>query len=413
MSPKELDYLAYSWELWARPEQLPPPGHWTTWLVLGGRGSGKSRLAAEQVRAWATTGSSPVKIALVAPTYGDARKIFIDGESGIGAIYPRDQRPRWIANKGEIQWPNGSIGWVYTCEEPERFRNPQHHYCWWDEAAASSNAQECWALLSATMRLGDNPQTILTTTPKPHPLFRALLAREDTVHTTLRTKDNPHLSPGFFRAIQDLYGQTAFAAQELDGILLGEADGALFKTAWIRRQNGPLPQVKKTIVAVDPSSSDSKAACECGIIVASLGVDNRVYLLDDASRRATPAEWIRLTDQLRVKHKAQEIVYESNYGRGFIEALYRAEAPAAAPFLRTVQATTTKAARATPAAAMVEAGRVVWTKPMPELETQITTWVPGRGKSPDRMDAMVWAVYYLALTTPSPAGTHRQALGWI
>jgi predicted phage terminase large subunit-like protein len=395
MSDEEVEALRYAWEVWARPDQLPPPEPWRTWLVLGGRGSGKSRTGGELVKRW-TSGPGAVKVALVAPTYGDARKIFIDGESGINAIYPQKSRPRWVANKGEIQWPNGSIGWVYTCEEPERFRNPQHHYCWWDESAASPNVLACWSLLSATMRLGANPQVLLTSTPKPHKFFRDLLLDPSTVHTTMSTAQNKaNLSAGFFEILNGLYGNTGFAAQELEGVLLAESDGALFKSAWFKRLTGPLPQIKKTIVAVDPSSSDSKSACECGIIVAALGVDNRVYLLEDASKRCTPAEWIRLTDQLRTKYKAQEIVYEANYGKGFIESLYRSEAPQSAPYLKTVQATTSKSARATPVAALVEGGRVVWTKPTPALEDQMTTWVPGQGKSPDRLDAMVWAVYCL------------------
>jgi phage terminase large subunit-like protein len=397
--------LGFSWRFWARPEQVPPPGDWTVWLILTGRGWGKNRTGAEWVRAEVESGRRG-RLALVARTAADLRDVMVEGESGILAISPPWFRPQWEASKRRLTWPNGAIATTYTAEEPDTLRGPQHDGAWCDEVASWRLAQEAWANLMLGLRLGQDPRVVATTTPRPVKLIKELLADPHTVVTRGRTYDNlENLAPTFHRAVVARYQGTRLGRQELDGQVLEDAQGALWKRDLIEDHRvAKVPALRRVVVAVDPSGTAKSSSDECGIGVAGLGEDGHGYVLDDRSAVMTPAEWGKLAVSLYLAHRADRIVAETNFGADMVELTIRtvrdaADQPIGAnvPF-KALTAARGKAARAEPVSALYEQGKVHHVGTFAELEDELCSWEPNSGmRSPNRLDWLVWALTELML----------------
>lgn len=385
-------------------KQLPPDGgDWRSWLILGGRGAGKTRAGAEWVRAralgcWAETGPRSQRIAIIAPTLGEARSVMIEGKSGLLGVHMADERPIYEPSKRQLTWSNGTIAQIFSADEPESLRGPQFDAAWCDELAKWKYADQVFDMLAFGLRLGDNPRLLITTTPRPTPLLRRLLGDAATVVTRTRTADNrAQLARRFWADVVDRYGGTRLGRQELDGELIDDDPDALFRRDRIealrmRRE----PPLARTVVAVDPPASHGRKANACGIVCAGLGEDGRVYVLDDCSvHGARPAQWASAVVSLYRARNADRVVAEVNQGGAMVEAVLREIDDAVA--FRAVHATKGKRMRAEPVAALYEQGRVSHVGTFPDLEDEMCSRIGEGGKSPDRLDALVWAVSDLLL----------------
>jgi predicted phage terminase large subunit-like protein len=397
LTPDEAEALLHDWLFWARPTQLPPDGNWSTWLLLAGRGFGKTRTGAEMVRSWVQRGYR--RIALVAPTAGDARDVMVEGESGLLAIsHPRD-RPLYEPSKRRVTWPNGALATTYSADEPERLRGPQHDAAWCDELAAW-RYPEAWDMLMFGLRLGDDPRVVVTTTPRPVRLIRELLADETTVTTRGSTWDNrPNLAPAFLAQIVRKYEGTRLGRQELDAELLDDTPGALWTRAVIERDRvghgKSLPELTRIVVAIDPAATSGEEADETAIIVAARDRSGHGYVLADLSGRHPPTEWARIAVRAYCHHDADRIIAEVNNGGEMVEATIRMIDPDVA--YKAVRASRGKVTRAEPVAALYEQGRVHHLGAFPALEDQMCAFTSdfdrnAAGYSPDRVDALVWAM---------------------
>ncbi|HEX7743032.1 MAG TPA: terminase family protein [Sphingobium sp.] len=401
--------LAHDWRWRARPEQLAPEGDWQVWLMMAGRGFGKTRAGAEWVRAIAESDGS-ARIALVGATLGEARSVMVEGPSGLLASAPWWNRPAFSPALRRLIWPNGAMATLFGAADPESLRGPQFSHGWADEIAKWTGGEAAWDNLMMGMRLGARPRVLATTTPRPVALVRRLAARNggDVVVTGGRTADNAaNLADGFVAAMERNYGATRLGRQELEGELIGEVEGALWSRDLIERcrvahvpgrdDEGAL--LSRVVVAVDPPASAHGDAC--GIIVAGLGADGRAYVIADASvEKATPEGWARAVAAAAAAHGADRVVAEANNGGAMVESVLRA-AEAALP-VRLVHASRGKAARAEPVAALYEAGRVLHRGAFWQLEDEMCGLVTGGGyvgpgRSPDRADALVWALTELML----------------
>jgi len=399
--------LLHNWQVRARPEQLPPPGAWRIWLMLAGRGFGKTRSGAEWVRAIAETDGT-ARIALISATPQQARSVMVEGESGVLAIAPLTERPIWHPALRRLVWRSGAQATLYGAADPESLRGPQFTHGWADEIAKWPYAESAWDNLMMGLRIGRYPRVVATTTPRPVPLIRRLVAQQDVTVTRGRTIDNSaNLAPDFVRSMQRDYGGTTLGRQELDGELIEELDGALWTRAAIeqcRMRRDTLtrlgePPFTRVVVAVDPPASATGDAC--GIVVAARGTDGRGYVIDDASvAGASPERWAAETVRAAMRHGADRIIAEANNGGAMVESVLRA-AEADLP-VRLVHASRGKSARAEPVAALYERGRVCHAGAFPQLEDQMCGLMigggyAGPGRSPDRADALVWALTELML----------------
>jgi predicted phage terminase large subunit-like protein len=398
----------YDWEFWARPNQLAPQGDWTTWLILAGRGFGKTRCGSELVRKWAME-EPGCRIALVGLTAADCRDVIVEGESGILAVHPEADRPLYESSKRRVTWRNGSIATLYNASEPDQLRGPQHHYAWADELAKFPAASDLWDQLAFGLRLGQHPRVLVTTTPRPIPIIKNLMGMSKTIVTRGRTLDNrQNLAAGAVDALMERYAGTRLGRQELEGEIVDDVPGALWTRTMLdatRRkvddEGEPLDdagkpiQMSRVVVAVDPSGADGKSddGDEIGIIVAGRGNDGRGYVLADNTCRLSPDGWARMAVTAYHRHRADRIVAERNFGGAMVSAVVR-QADRSVPF-KEVTASRGKAVRAEPISALFEQGRVSIVGSLPELEDQLCLMTPsgfmGEG-SPDRMDAMVWAL---------------------
>lgn len=407
LTNKEKIQLLHSWPFWARPKQMAPMWRWFVWMILAGRGFGKTFTAGQYVRQQVER-RKVQRIALVGPTVADVRDVMIEGESGLLSIFPPDKRPEYIPSKRLIKFHTGAQARTYTAEEPDQLRGPQHDLAWCDEPAAFRYLDPVWKLLIPGLRLGSDPRVILTTTPRPLPLFHKLLDNRKTAYTTGTTYENAVNLPDItIEQIEAIYKGTDLGEQEINGKLLGQSPGALWHQAWIDKARVTrIPcDVKKKILVIDPSSSDNPEACEVGMMVLYLGVDGNVYVVEDLSCHEMPSDWVTRAARARNKHGAHSIVYESNHGGGFIVNLFKLIAPTEMKYLRAVHASEDKASRAQPVSALTQGGHVRMVGKFPVLESQLTTWIPGKGKSPDRLDALVHGVTDLAVTPISTAKT--------
>ena len=400
--------LALPWifEFWALPHQLPPRGAWKTWVIMGGRGAGKTRAGAEWVRAQ-VEGAGPAdpglcrRVALVGETVDQVREVMVMGDSGILACTPPDRRPEWQATRQQLVWPNGAVAQVFSAHDPERMRGPQFDAAWADELGKWKKGGEAWDQLQFTLRLGRNPRCVVTTTPRSVEVLKAILKNPSTVITHAPTAANrAYLAESFLAEVQARYGGTRLGRQELEGMLVEDEEGALWTAAMIERAQAAEPVVPtRIVVAVDPPVTSMKTSDACGIVV--VGVDSRgdpkdwrAVVLEDASvQGATPEGWARAALAAMERHGADRMVAEVNQGGDLVERVVRMIDPAV-PF-RAVHATRSKMLRAEPVAALYEQGRVAHLRGLQALEDEMcqmtaTGW-KGRG-SPDRLDALVWGL---------------------
>lgn len=395
--------LLKRWEFWADPRQLPPEGYWRTWLLMAGRGFGKTRAGAEWVRSLAE-GDSAARIALVGATRAEARAVMIEGDSGVLAVSPAATRPRWEPSRGVLTWPGGAKAFVYSGETPDSLRGPQHSAAWCDEIAKWAYPQASWDMLAMTLRLGERPRTLVTTTPRPIALLRRLKDAADTRTVHGRTVDNRMLPDAFLAAMAADYGGTRLGRQELDGELIEDVAGALWTRDGLEAcRIGAAPAVRRVVIGVDPPAGSVRGARgdACGIVAVALGRDGRGYVLEDASvAGASPEGWARAVAACAVRNAADRVVAEANQGGAMVESVLIA-ADAALP-VRLVHATRGKSARAEPVATLYEAGRVSHVGAFAALEDEMCGLIAGGGyegpgRSPDRADALVWALSELML----------------
>jgi predicted phage terminase large subunit-like protein len=394
----------FDWPSNARPDQLPPPGDWRTWLILAGRGWGKTRTGAETVRAWVDDGYK--RIALVGPTAADVRDVMIEGESGILNVFPDAQRPIYEPSKRRVLFANGAIATAYTADEPDRLRGPQHDAAWCDELAAWRRGDAAWSNLLMGLRLGLDPRVVVTTTPRPIPLVKGLINSATTATTRGRTLDNAaNLAPQFLAEIVARYEGTRLGRQELEGELLETVEGALWSLAQIDRLRvDAIPQLDRIVVAVDPAVSTNEKSDFTGVVVAGIAADKSVYVLHAEALKAPPSEWAARVWSLYDHWQADRVVAERNNGGDLVEQVLRQVRRAGS--LRTVIAKRGKALRAEPVAHLYELGRVhhVGTF-LRELEDQMSTF-PVAAEHDDLVDALTYAVLDLThASDPVEIGT--------
>ena len=398
LSPEERERLQYTWRAWARPTQLAPPGNWGTWLYMAGRGSGKTRAAAESVREVVDNGAQAV--ALMGREPSQVRMVMIEGESGLLSVFPPHQRPEWIPSRRTLRFHTGAVAHTYSAHNPEQVLGAAYDYAWFDELAAFPDFR-LYDELQMALRRGDNPRQVVSTTPRPIQRLRDLINMPSTVLTRDSSYANrANLSPHWFDRNLKPYEGTARGQQEIEGILLDSLPGALWTRAMI--QYRPAPALTRVVVAVDPSVGDGETSDECGIVVVGQGEDGDKYVLGDYSLRASPLRWARAAVRAYHEHKADYMVVERNAGG---RALLKQNIDLVETGLtfRDVWASKSKEARADNPALQYELGNVFHTHPMQELEDQLCTWIPGEGPSPDRLDALVWGIASLSRKQRFPA----------
>jgi phage terminase large subunit-like protein len=411
----DMDHLVWDWKAWARPEQLPPEGDdWAIWMYLAGRGAGKTRSAAEWVREKAkVTGQGQLRFALVARTAADVRDVIVEGESGIISVSPPSERPLYEPSKRRLTWPNGNTATCFTADEPDGLRGPQFHYAWADEIAAWRQSPDAagmtsWDNLRVACRLGASPQIICTTTPKRVPVLYTLLSEAEKTGRVVisrgSTLDNAgNLSNTYLEAITGVYAGTRLAAQELYGEMLSDVEGALWIIELIdRSRESAMPiATPLRVVGVDPSVAENPRD-ECGIVVCASTAERDLYrrhawVLEDATIHGSPEQWASKVVDMARKYSCP-VVAEVNQGG----ALVRNAINAIDPNIKVLEVHSKygKALRAEPVTLAYEQNRIHHVNYLPELESQMISWIPGEGKSPDRVDALVHALTALMIKPP-------------
>lgn len=395
LTPAQADELLYDWEFWGRPEQIEPAGDWSTWLALAGRGWGKTEAGAQWIRKRVANGSR--HIALVAETQKDLEEVMVPR---IIAVHPPREAPSVRYKPVRLTWPNGAVALGYNGTEPDQLRGPEFDTAWVDELAKykkSENrdlAQETWDMLQFTMRKGNDPRVLVTTTPRPRPVIRAILKDRKTVVSRGSTFDNAaNLPASFLQTVREKYEGTRLGRQELFAEILDDVPGALW-TRDLINNTSDIPPMQRVVVAVDPSGASGDGEGDSiGICVAGKGIDGKFYVLEDATCDLSPAGWGRRVVDRYHAHKADRIVAEKNFGGAMVESVIRT-ADRNVP-IRMVTASRGKSVRAEPVAALYEQGRVKHARGLDQLEDQMlqmtSTGFVGEG-SPDRLDAMVWAI---------------------
>ena len=408
ITEEECEALNYDWSFWARKNQLPPMGNWFCWLILAGRGFGKTRTAVEWIRGL-VEGDSPLKapkgaparIALVADTLLDGKLTMIEGESGLLAASPKEFMPTFNSSNKKLVWPNGVQAFLYSAESPDQLRGPQHHVAWADELAKWRYIEDTWSNLLLGLRLGKAPKVLATTTPRNISLLRDLVAASSTRVIRGSTYDNKsNLPMSFFEQVVGQYEGTRIGRQEIYGEILTDVPGALWSRSLLEQTRiRETPDFDRIIVAVDPPVTSGEKADTCGIIVAGCDGQGRAYILEDCSVQGlSPHGWAKAALAAYHQHEADRLVAEVNNGGELVESLLRQIDPDVS--YRAVRASRGKILRAEPVAALYEQHRVRHLGFFPELEEQMCALTPSGlsgGKSPDRVDAMVWAVTELLL----------------
>ena len=419
LSDAALMSLPWLFEVWALPHQLPPEGVWKTWIIMGGRGAGKTRAGSEWVRA-EVEGARPLdpgrskRVALVGETLEQVEKVMIFGDSGIMACSPPDRKPKWEATKRRLVWPNGAVAEAYSAFSPEALRGPQFDAAWADELAKWTKGEEAWDMLQFALRLGPDPRQVVTTTPRNVGVLKAILKNPSTVITQAPTEANrAYLAASFLEEVRARYAGTRKGRQELNGELLEDLEGALWTASMIEAAQAEAPKAfSRVVVAVDPPVTGHEGSDECGIVVVGAVTEGppsdwRAWVLEDASvSAASPDAWARAAVAAMHRHGADRLVAEVNQGGALVESVVRTVDPLVS--YRAVHASRGKVARAEPVAALYEQGRVHHLRGLEALEDQMgrmtTRGYEGRG-SPDRVDALVWALTDLML---DPAAKWRR-----
>lgn len=396
--------LRYDWRgLYARPEQLAPEGDWLVWLFLAGRGAGKTRSMAEYCREYSDAHPG-ARIGIICPTYGVVRDVAIEGESGLLSILPPEDIDHYNRSLHQLTLKNGTRFFGYSGSDPERLRGPQHHLLWCEELAAWPYVQQTWDMAQFGLRLGPHPRTVISTTPRPVPILKELAAREgdDVVITRASTFANAaNLPPAQLEALKRRYAGTYLGMQELQGLLIEDLTGALWTHELVERNRrmslAEVPTMTRVVVGIDPAASSSSSADNTGIVVVGRGVDGHGYVLADRSLRASPDAWARAAEQARIDFKGDRIVAERNNGGEMVAHTLRTINPNTP--VKTVFATRGKFTRAEPVAALYEQGRIHHVGNFPDLEDEMFSWIPNDPKmpSPDRVDALVWAITEVVL----------------
>jgi phage terminase large subunit-like protein len=397
LTDEDADELLNDWSFWARDEQLPPDGDWRVWLFLGGRGSGKTRAGAEWI-AEAIRESRVHHAALIGATYAETRSVMIEGESGLLAVAPQ---ARYEPTNRRVVWPDGAKVTVLSADEPDSIRGFQFEMAWADEFCKWPDGQGALDMLLMALRLGEDPRLCVTTTPRAIKPLVKLMEDPGTTITRSRTADNAmNLAPGFVEALERRYGGTRLGRQELDGDLIEDNELALWRRDWIEagRVRARPADLVQVVVAVDPPASIDGA--ECGIVVAGVDGDGQYYILADRSLGGlTATQWAARVVSVFAEFAGDRIIAEGNQGGEMVTSLLR-QAQSNAPVV-LVHASRDKRTRATPVSGLYEQGRVHHVGVMPELEDQMCQF-DGNGSSPDRMDALVWALSYLSERRAEP-----------
>lgn len=394
LTDAEAAELEHVWEFWARPTQMLPAGAWTTWVILAGRGFGKTRTGAEATR-WAVERGGYRRLTLAGPTAADVRDVMVEGESGLMAV--SHPRPVYEPSKSRITWPNGAIAALRSADEPDRFRGLQSDWVWADELAAW-RYPDAWAQIQLGHRLGDNPRAIVTTTPRPTQIIRELVASSSSVVTRGSTYDNrANLAQKFIETIVARYEGTRLGRQEVYAEILTDTPGALWTRSMLDAAGAKSPpRMRRIVVALDPAVTSDEKSDETGIVVAGIDDAGLAWVLEDASGVYTPTEWAAKAARLYSDYQADRVIAEVNNGGDLVETVLRTVAPNVA--YRGVRASKGKRSRAEPVAALYEQGRVRHVGNLAKLEDQLCTWSATTGEdSPDRLDALVWALTELVL----------------
>jgi phage terminase large subunit-like protein len=419
LPPHKAEELIYTWEFWARPQQIAPQGNWNTWFINAGRGFGKTRAGVEWVRGKIKNGAK--RVAAIAATNSDIERVMVNGESGfLARCWKGDKdihgkylgQPTWSPTKRALIWDQGDYKdarvkptvLFFSAEEPERLRGPQFELAWCDELAAWNRDRDTWDMLQFCLRLGKHPQICVTTTPKPTKLVRDILKNPKTVVTYGSTFDNSaNLAATYLEAVKTQYEGTRLGRQELYAEILDEASGALWTRTLLATCETEIEDplefsqtLARVVVSVDPAVSSNAESDMTGIIVAGQDVNGICYILQDATDRFTPEGWAARAIELYNLYGADRIVAERNQGGEMVRYTFKT-VDETIP-IKLVHASRGKFARAEPVSALYERGRVKHVKGLDALEDQLVQWCPlGSIGSPDRLDAMVWAVTELAL----------------
>ena len=392
--------LKYNWSLHARPSQLPPDGDWDTWLILAGRGFGKTRTGAEWVRAQVEHGQAH-RIALVARTLPEAQSIMIEGESGLLNVCPPWDKPIYEPSKRKLTWPNGAHALAFSSHEPDQLRGPQFDAAWCDELASWQYPDQAWDNLSFALRLGRQPRAVVTTTPRHIELVRSLPNTpgvQVTRGTTFDNKDN--LPPSFFNQLLERYDGTSIGRQEIYAEIIDEDEDALWKREWIEKARlSAYPPIARIVVAIDPAMSTKPNSSETGVVVVGADMHRKhAYVLADESGKLTPNSWALRAAHLFDKFNATRIIAEDNVGGDMVKSTLKNSVERTLPY-KGIKARRGKYIRAEPVAALYEQGRVHHVGRFPQLEDQMCTWTPdlGPSNSPDRVDALVHAITELVI----------------
>lgn len=404
LSPNALLSLPWLFEHWAlEGHQLPPEGDWTTWVILGGRGAGKTRAGSEWIRAMVEGGRPDdpgrmSRVALIGDTIDDAREVMVFGPSGILACSPPDRRPEWQASRKRLEWPNGAVAQLYSASNPESLRGPQFDCAWCDEVGKWKQADAAWDMLQLGLRLGERPRALVTTTPRTTPFLTGLVEARGTAVTRASTSANRmHLARGFLETVLGRYAGSRLARQELDGEFVHDVEGALWTWGLIEAARAPAAgEPDRVVVAVDPSVS--KGGDTCGIVVVGARQQGTPHqwtaeVIADHSVSASPQDWVDRAIAVYHAHGADQMIAEVNQGGEMVTTMVRGTDPSVR--VAPVRASRGKVVRAEPVALLYEQGRVRHRQVFRELEDQMTKMTVsgflGKG-SPDRVDALVWAL---------------------
>ncbi len=407
--PQKREYAERWWQ-WAHKGQREPEGEWRIWLIRAGRGFGKTRAGAEWVLTRARA-NPDARIALVGANAADVQRVMIEGAGGLLASAREDEELTWHRSRGELHFPNGARAQIYSAAAPDGLRGPEHHYAWCDELAKWGRGGEtAWDNLVMGLRLGEAPQTLVTTTPRPVKLMRKVMALPGVHETQGRTRDNPWLPASFVEAMTAEYGDTRLGRQELDGEMIDDVQGAMWTRALIETcRAGDPPELARIVIGVDPPAG--VGGDSCGIVAAALGRDGKAWVLEDASvAGATPEGWARAVAACAARHGADRVIAEKNQGGAMVKTVLLG-ADSNLP-VTLVHASQGKAARAEPVSLLYEAGKVRHAGAFPMLEDELCGLVAGGGyegpgRSPDRADALVWALHELMLSKRGEAAIRK------